>query len=319
MEIKGTDLRAYIERKYENKRNKEIGKLKESEELAELINIGLGDGSIPHDKKHFRVTLNKSQEAYYALYVYDLMFKILQRKPSIYEPREADAIKFTVATKRVVKKLIAKGLTPGDKKENQINEPDWIKYNQKFHKGGLRGLVDTDGSIHVHKQNRSIRISLKNASYPLVKDFKEICKWNGINSQKIYPVPNQNTFLLVIESKKDVSKFIYNIKPIKWEYRAKILGYNLISMKNPRKRKMVENELWKIYPGKKVHYNDEYQKYLKNLCKKYGYDVSNTSIIEEIETALTYSDNYTGLPQNKKNQLNIYANKIIDELKQRWK
>ena len=81
----------------------------------------------------------------------------------------------------------------------------------------------------------------------------------------------------------------------------------------------IEEELIKKYPDKKVHYSYEYKQDLKYLCIKYGYDVSNESLIEEIEIALTYKDSYTGLTQERKNQLNIYAKKIIDDLKKRWK
>jgi hypothetical protein len=317
-----SSLKEVIENKYRDILNENLDiegwKLEECEELAELICIGLGDGSIPLNRRHFRVTLNRSQEPQYAMYVYDLMFNLLRRKPSIYEPEEADAIKFTVGTKRVVGSLVKKGLKPGDKKVNQVNVPNWIKKNPKFHYGGLRGLVDTDGSIHIHKQNKSIRLSFKNASLPLVKDFKNLCEENGIHSQKIYPVPNKNTFLLVIESKKDVCKFLSNVQPRKWKYRAKTLGYSLISMKDPQKRLKIENELFNKYPDKKVHYTDECREDLKNWCIKYGYDVSNEAVVKEIEKTLTYRDNYTGIPKERKKQLNIYAEKIIDDLKQRW-
>jgi len=75
----------------------------------------------------------------------------------------------------------------------------------------------------------------------------------------------------------------------------------------------IEEELIKKYPDKKVHYSYEYKQDLKDLCIKYGYDVSNESIIKEIEMALTYRRKF----KNQKNRSNIYAKKIIDDLKQR--
>ena len=66
-----------------------------------------------------------------------------------------------------------------------------------------------------------------------------------------------------------------------------------------------------------MHYSNEYKQDLKYLCIKYGYNVSNESLIKEIEKALTYKDSYTGLTQERKNQLNVYAKKIIDDLKKR--
>lgn len=162
--------------------------LKENSQLAEMIGIALGDGSIPEDKNHFRVTLNKSEEPQYTQKVNDLMRNVLYKKPSIYEPKDADAIKLTVYKKEIVDSLVNKGLQPGDKKVNQVYVPQWVKDNKEYTKSCLRGLADTDGSIHVHKANACIRIGFKNASEPLMTDFKEMCEYNDIKTGKIYPV-----------------------------------------------------------------------------------------------------------------------------------
>jgi len=79
----------------------------------------------------------------------------------------------------------------------------------------LRGLVGTDGSIHVHKSQKKIRISFKNASQPLVNDFKDLCEVFAIKTGKIYPVKGKNTFQVAMETKYDVGKFIDNIQPRK--------------------------------------------------------------------------------------------------------
>ena len=295
------------------------GKLKEDEELAEMVCIGLGDGSIPHTKTEFKITLNKSQEPQYAIHVYELMKKTLNKRPSIYEPKEADAIKFTIHRKKIIEGLIDKGHKPGDKKKNQVEVPQWIKGKDKFQKYGLRGLVDTDGSIHIHKHNKTLHISFNNASFPLVEDFKNLCEANDIKTVKISPVKGKNTYTTGLEAKGNVSKFLYKVKPKKWEYRAKTFGLVLKSISDPRKRVKIEKELHKFYTDKRVNYSFEYRDLLKKLCIKHGYDVSNEFLIKEIEKMLTYDDNYTGFTQIRKKQLNFYGKKIIEDLKQRWK
>jgi len=126
-QLKNLSLKEYIQehdkKDLEFKENPS-GKLKESKALAEKICIGLGDGCIPHYGRRFRVTLNRSQESQYALYVYELMKKTLNKRPGIYEPKDADAIKFTISRKKIIE-----------------------------------GLVDTDGSIHIHKHNKTLHIS----------------------------------------------------------------------------------------------------------------------------------------------------------------
>jgi hypothetical protein len=221
--------------------------------------------------------------------------------------------------KKMVEKLIDKSLKPGNKKVNQVEAPQWINKKRNYQKGGLRGLVGTDGSIHVHKSQKNIRISFKNASQPLIKDFKDLCEVFAIKTGKIYPVKDKNTYQVAIETKYNVGKFIDNIQPRKWLNKAETLGLVLKSISDPNRRVKIEEELIKIYPDKKVHYSIEYKQKLKNLCRKYGYDVSKESLIKEIESALTYKDTYRGLTQERENQLNIYAKKVIDDLKKRWK
>jgi len=82
---------------------------------------------------------------------------------------------------------------------------------------------------------------------------------------------------------------------------------------------MIENELIKSYPDKKVHYSNNYYARLKRLCEKYGYDVSDESIFNELEDALTYSDNWTVLKKAQREFLNEKAKNVIKDLKKKFK
>ena len=284
-----------------------------------MVCIGLGDGSIPHTKIEYKITLNKSQEPQYAIYVYELMKKTLNKRPTIYEPKKADAIKLKIHRKNIIEALIDKGHEAGDKKKNQVEVSQWIKGKEEFQKGGLRGLVDTDGCIHIYKHNKTLHISFNNASFPLVEDFKKLCENNGIKTVKISHVKGKDTYTTGLESKGDVSKFIYKVKPKKWEYRAKTFGLILKSISDPEKRVEIEKELYKSYTDKRVNFSFEYRDLLKKLCINHGYDVSSDSLIKEIEKMLTYDNNYTGLSKELKKELNFYGKKIIEDLKRKWK
>ncbi|MGB5910874.1 MAG: LAGLIDADG family homing endonuclease [Promethearchaeia archaeon] len=196
------DIDKVEEKSYVKNKPKNIVKLRNSSELAEMVCIGLGDGNIPKNESHFRVTLNKTEEMQYTKYIKSLMQKLFHKMPSIYKPKKANAVKLTISSKKTVEKLIDKGLKSGDKKVNQVNVPKWIRENKKYQKDGLRGLVDTDGSIHVHKHNKTLHISFNNASYPLVEDFKNMCEINDIKTVKISPVKGKNTYTTGMESKK---------------------------------------------------------------------------------------------------------------------
>ena len=289
--------------------------LKESADLAEMVSIILGDGCIPKDKSRFRVTLNRTEEKQYRKFVYELMQKVFRKNPTIYKPKDANAVKMSINSKEIVRGLVNKGLKSGDKKENQVEVPQWIKREIENRRSSLRGLVDTDGSIHVHKINKKIRITFKNASLPLVNDYKDMCGTFNIPTQKIYHDKKKDLFEAQIEAKKDIVNFIETVKPRKWEYRAKTLGLVLKSISNPEKREMIEKELIKSYPDKKVHYSNVYYDLLKQLCEKYRYDVSDEVIFNELEKALTYDENWTRLKKEQREMLNEKAKNLISDLK----
>ena len=75
----------------------------------------------------------------------------------------------------------------------------------------------------------------------------------------------------------------------------------------------------KSYPDKKVHYSNQYYTHLKGLCEKYGYNVSDESIFNELENALTYSDNWTGLKKEQREFLNEKAKNVIKDVKKKFK
>jgi hypothetical protein len=263
------------------KKEKDFVVLKESSELAEMVSIILGDGSIPKNESRVRITLNKTEEPQYRKFVYGFMQKLFMKKPTIYKPKDANAVKMSINSKEVVRGLINKGLKSGDKKKNQVEVPQWIKKEKENRRSSIRGLIDTDGTIHIHKHNKSVRITFKNSSFPLVSDYKEMCEGFNIPTQKISHDKKRDIFDVQIEAKKDIVNFIETVKPRKWEYRAKTLGLVLKSISDPKKRKLIEKELIKPYPDKKVHYSKKYYALLKRLCEKYEYDVSDESIFNE--------------------------------------
>ena len=58
---------------------------------------------------------------------------------------------YTISRTELVKYLHKWGLVIGNKVKQQINIPDWIKNNQQYCIECIRGLLDTDGSIVIHK------------------------------------------------------------------------------------------------------------------------------------------------------------------------
>ena len=79
--------------------------------------------------------------------------------------------------------LISIGLKHGNKVKNQIGVPKIIKKNPQFLTPCIKGLFDTDGSVWVGYRNKSINLTFRNASFPLARDFIQMCNTLKIKTQ----------------------------------------------------------------------------------------------------------------------------------------
>ena len=91
-------------------------------------------------------------------YVADFMEKLFGKAPSFY-PTGEKGIRLTIYGKELVGELLSHGLVSGDKTKNQVSVPLWIKESFNLFIYGLRGLIDTDGGIHIDRSYLKIIIS----------------------------------------------------------------------------------------------------------------------------------------------------------------
>ncbi len=145
------------------------------EQLSELTGIILGDGGL--SKYQLVVTLNSEDDREYKNYVSRLINKKFGVKPKEYFDKKARAVNLVVSRKLLIDYLVGKiGLVRGNKTKNQISVPEWITDSPTLSKKCVRGLIDTDGSVVIHrydvnKKTYSYRkIDFVSASKPLV-DF----------------------------------------------------------------------------------------------------------------------------------------------------
>jgi hypothetical protein len=158
-----------------------------------------------------------------------------------------------LGTKERVENLLKLGLKSGNKVENQVRVPNWIKrdfkwinnnleeWNRFFRPrviGCLKGLTDTDGCFYInhHKNTGYTAVSLQfcNASKPLVEDFKDMCASIGIIISKVSEFNGTTQkgnryvgYRTSTESKQKVQKFIKLVKPMKWEYNKELFRKKL--------------------------------------------------------------------------------------------
>ena len=99
------------------------------------------------------------------------------------------------------------GIKPGNKKKNNQGIPSWIKNNKKYLIKCIKGLIDTDGSIHyISKKNLNLRISYTSYIPKLLKEVRGGLIKIGFTPSKI--ISKKQIFL---SRQKDIKNYIKEI------------------------------------------------------------------------------------------------------------
>lgn len=117
----------------------------ESARLAEFIGIMIGDGGI--SERQVKVTLNNKDDAEYMEYVANLMQSLFKTNVSKIPHKDATATNITISRTSLVDFCIKIGLKRGNKLEQGLDIPRWIRRKPAYQKTCLRGIMDTDGCV----------------------------------------------------------------------------------------------------------------------------------------------------------------------------
>lgn len=197
--------------------DKRILNLQKSKDLAEFFGMMLGDGHIEdyhsfRDNRHitnYRVDMSFHENDTDIIdRAEELFLETIGKEPSFHSNPKNKGAKLMVYSKDLIEKLEELGLESGNKTDNQVSVPKWIKKNTAFQKRCLKGLVDTDGTIYERVPNDTI-IQFKNASRPLIEDFDEMCENLGIRCSK------GGYRTVQVAANDEVDKFIRLVQPIK--------------------------------------------------------------------------------------------------------
>ena len=169
-------------------------KPQKGEKLAEFIGIMMGDGGL--SKYQVFITLHHIDDYQYMRFVTALLVKLFGVKPALYHDEKDSVYSIVISRMNLVKFLYGHGLVAGNKIKQQIDVPKWIMKNKKYQRTCLRGLMDTDGCLVIHKYKVNgkeysyKKINFCSASGPLVAsvmsifkrfDFKPRLSHNGRN------------------------------------------------------------------------------------------------------------------------------------------
>ncbi|MEK7638211.1 MAG: LAGLIDADG family homing endonuclease [Patescibacteria group bacterium] len=175
-----------------------------SNELAEFLGIMMGDGGM--SKYQVSVTLHHVDDKEYGHYITRLMKKLFGVTPTTRHIPKISVNTYTISRVRLVHYLRERGLVIGNKIRQQIGIPDWIMKKRRYRIACLRGLVDTDGSVVVHRYLSSgkyytyKKIDFSSRSALLLGSVNVILCGLGIRSG----VRKRN---IRIEAQKDVKRY----------------------------------------------------------------------------------------------------------------
>jgi hypothetical protein len=145
---------------------------KYSKELAEFVGIMLGDGHL--DRGQWVITLNSIADKSYCRFVMKLVRELFGYTPGCSRRKDCNANAIYGGSLEQTKYLEKIGLKVGHKVRLQVGVPLWISQNPEFRLACLRGLIDTDGGIFIHryvgkgKKYQYKKLSFANCSSPLI-------------------------------------------------------------------------------------------------------------------------------------------------------
>lgn len=170
-----------------------------NEKLAEYVGIMLGDGCITPGQCN--ITLNSVADREYAQFVSQFEKNLFGEGPKLYKRKDSKALVLYYNSRFIIRYLLSIGLKIGSKVKQQVDVPNWIKNNPYYKIACVRGLMDTDGGIFLHrykvngKEYAYRKICFTNRSIPLLIFVKETLEELGFTSKMISNVVNKQVWL----------------------------------------------------------------------------------------------------------------------------
>lgn len=145
--------------------------------LAEFVGAMIGDGGM--SKHQITITLHRYDDYLYSLFLKKMMKKLFGLLPS--EILDGNVRRLYISRTNLVDFCEKIGLKIGNKIRQNADVPLWIYKNKSFEKACLRGLIDTDGCVGIHRYKKIIFTS---ASPFLIQSVMEIMGKFGFHPRK---------------------------------------------------------------------------------------------------------------------------------------
>lgn len=192
-----------------------LKEMKREEELAELVGIILGDGSLYFNKKkgiyQFVITGHiKNDREYLERFVLPLLERNFGKKFELVYNKRRNVIRIRTQKSKIVKKISSLGIPFGNKLKNNIEIPNWVFSRKNLIKACIRGLIDTDGSVSPITGRNYSYIWFVSQIPALRMSFSEAMKVLDIKTSK-WNERTEHGSQIFIGSKADLQKYFKEI------------------------------------------------------------------------------------------------------------
>ena len=199
--------------------------------LAEFFGIMIGDGGI-NNPWQANITLNSIKDAEYSKYISKICKKLFGIIPAIRERKTGNTLVVSLASTSIVDFLVKNGLVRGNKLKAGLRIPEWILNNPSHKRTCVRGLIDTDGCISIHKHKilgkeyNNIYLCFTSYSPELISQVMDIFAEFGIighisssgHNVYLYQKNDIVKYLKIFNTSNDRIKSVYE----KWRRRIAV-------------------------------------------------------------------------------------------------
>jgi hypothetical protein len=145
----------------------DYGKLKQNGDLAELIGVTLGDGSIHKYARTegLRIVSNANNQGFIERYA-NIVERVFEKKPSVTRRRQSNAVDIRLYQKHISSRLC---IPAGARAALNIKVPLWIGKKKPYLIRFLRGLYEAEGSYCVHAPTYTYKFLFSNSNASMRK------------------------------------------------------------------------------------------------------------------------------------------------------
>ncbi len=166
-------------------------------DLAELIGMTLGDGSIHKYARTegLRIVLPTAKPNLIKRYA-DLIERVFGKKPSVIKRKTSNCVDLRLYQQDVSSRM---GIPSGARAELDIKVPIWISKNKDFVIRYLRGLYEAEGSLCFHEPTYTHKFLFANKNPSMLENVFKLMTELGFH-------PHRGKYQIQISKKEEVCK-----------------------------------------------------------------------------------------------------------------